>query len=103
MCPLNYQIFMWLDLKKKVLTQDILCKRGTNGTWFFILYKQCNESIDDFLWNCPESMRVWLELENILGMRGSWSGVSHEENLNTRCKEKTIKNVKSLPVLAMWG
>lgn len=57
--PLKFHLFLWLLLERKILTWDVLVKKGWEGPGFCVLHRQNNESIEKLFVFFPFMKTVW--------------------------------------------
>lgn len=57
--PLRIKIFMWLAARNKVLTAEILQKRGWNGPSICVLCNSNTETLDHILFQCNYAKSLW--------------------------------------------
>ena len=72
--PLRIKTFIWLILKKSILTRDILIKRGGNCAKNCLFCGQ-DESIDHLFLHCPLARYVWNVVNVATGMKCQFTNV----------------------------
>lgn len=102
-CPSKCITFLWLVLKKRVLTWDRLQWRGKQGPGLCYLCKS-EEQINFHLFhNCPFSVALWAEISSQLGLPPLWSKISLNECFWEFFNNPQLKKWRVLPPLMVWG
>jgi hypothetical protein len=76
--PPKSKFLMWLSLSDKVLTWDLLQRRGKVGPSRCPLCKLHEESNSHIFLHCSYSCQVWREVEGFLGFDSLWHGLNIE-------------------------
>ena len=74
--PLRVKTFLWLVLKKSILTRDVLLKRGGKCESKCLLCGK-NESIAHLFFLCPLARYVWNVVSSAFGFNCHFSSVDH--------------------------
>ena len=78
-CPPKSKNLFWCILKGKIPTWDILQSRFMHGPGRCTLCKADAESVNHLFLKCPESIKVWCEIGNILNKKLVWEGINIQE------------------------
>jgi hypothetical protein len=87
---LKVKLFAWLALEGKILTWDILQKRGWTGTGCCLLCKADNKSIKYIFITCSFVISVWNALYQELRLNRSWTGVTLADCMKSWIKDKSV-------------
>jgi ribonuclease HI len=74
--PLKLKLFIWLAGKEKILSWDVLQRRGWEGPGICLLCSQASEDIHHLLVHCFFTKEVWKRLLKHFSLSVSWSGTS---------------------------
>jgi hypothetical protein len=74
--PLRVKTFLWLLLKKSILTRDVLLRRGGKCTTNCLFCGQ-NESIDHLFFACPLARYIWNVVSCATGFNCQFASASH--------------------------
>ena len=101
--PLRIKTFLWLILKKSILTRDVLLDRGGDCTTN-CLFCGKDESIDHLFLRCPLARYVW----NVVSVATGFScQFDNTEHCLTSYLDKFDKNSKKLCMVGFaavfWG
>ena len=72
--PLKILCFLWLALSGRILTWDVLCKRGFSGPNICLLCMEAAESVDHLFCQCTFSLQIWRLLGLHLDISAVWGG-----------------------------
>jgi hypothetical protein len=75
--PLKLKLFSWLVGHDKLLTWDVLQRRGWEGPSLCLLCKAAPEDLLHLLMLCPFSKEVWSRTTAHFNFQHSWSGFLH--------------------------
>lgn len=101
--PLKTRVFLWLVLKNKILTWDILQRRNWQGPGRFPLFLESSESSNHIFVECHFTKEVWRATKCITGERElEWKhGRKSLGNLAGRPRGK--EEHQSLPCFVLWA
>ena len=101
--PLRIKTFMWLVLRKSILTRDVLLTRGGECAKSCLFCGQ-DESIDHLFVHCPLASHVWNVVSVATGLRCQFVDVQHCLNdwLNGFGKKQRKKIAVGVAVI-FWG
>jgi hypothetical protein len=94
------KLFIWLAVENKILTWEILQKRGWEGPSIFPLCYRDSETVLHLFVNCPFTHHLWKFLHTVFSLSSPWGG-----NSLTNCFDTWLKKEKvyiTLPSLACW-
>ena len=74
--PLRIKTFLWLILKKSILTRDILLKKGGKCSPNCLFCGQ-EESIDHLFLHCPLARYIWNVVSVATGLKCQFANVHH--------------------------
>jgi hypothetical protein len=97
---LKVKVFACLAMEEKILTWDILQKRGWKGPGYCSLCKVDNESINHIFIISLFAMAVWNALTHDQNLNRSWMGVTLVECMKNWTKDKSVPSY--LAVYTMW-
>jgi hypothetical protein len=72
--PLKLKLFSWLVGNNKLLTWEVLQRRGWVGPSLCLLCKAAPENLFHLLMHCPFSKEVWHRITVHYNLLSSWSG-----------------------------
>ena len=72
--PLNMVIFSWLLLGKRILTWNMLQRKGFEGPGICSLCQDAEESITHLMIDCPFSVLVWKHIGQLFETDLIWHG-----------------------------
>jgi hypothetical protein len=100
-CPLKIKLFIWLLVENKILTWEILQRRGFTGPSICKLCLKNVESTQHLFMECAFTMEVWNKLRMYLNYSGVWAG----NNLMDCFKQWKARNfhLPTLPTLICWS
>jgi hypothetical protein len=81
--PLKYKLFLWLAGKEKILSWELLRRRGWEGPEIFPLCRRASEDIHHLLVHCEFTKEVWNRLLKHFTLPFSWSGVTISDCFNS--------------------
>jgi ribonuclease HI len=92
--------FIWLMVENKILTWEILQRRGFIGPSICMLCKKHEESTQHLFMECSFTVEVWRKLKNSINYSGNWAG----NNLMECFKQWKVLNFpfQTLPALICW-
>jgi ribonuclease HI len=102
-CPLKEKNFMWCLIKKRVPMWDRMKKCKVEGPGWCALCKNDEESINHLFINCAFSRQCWKECSKILELDCRWEGDSVEEAWKAWLSIPTLKGIKVMPLILIWG
>jgi len=102
-CPAKSKLFMWCALENKAPTWDILQKRSFQGPGWCVLCKRASESIDHLFLSCSFTVEVWKECSVLVGSPCLWTGASIGAAWEDWWGRTTVKKLKYLPLIVIWG
>jgi hypothetical protein len=73
---LKIKLFVWLATKDKVLTWDLLQRKGWQGPGVCKLCNCSYETINHLLIHCPFTKSMWLHLYDLYRVKTQWVGNS---------------------------
>jgi ribonuclease HI len=93
-------LFFWLAAENKILSWDVLQKKGWNGPGFCILCRESEEDINHLFIHCKFIKSVWVICSHFLNSSCSWSDNTINECMDSwlLCKAAS----KKLPILLSW-
>jgi hypothetical protein len=74
--PLRIKTFLWLMLKKSILTRDVLLQRGGKCEKK-CLFCGCNETIDHLFFKCPLARYIWNVVSCTFGLKFQFDSADH--------------------------
>jgi hypothetical protein len=98
--PLKLKLFNWLMIENKLLTWEILQRRGFVGPGWCILCKKNRESISHLFADCHFTCSVWERIFFKLNFLGAWTG----DSMNERFKKWRLlySDYLTLPFHICW-
>jgi len=99
--PLKIICFFWLLMNRRILTWDLLCRRGWSGPGICALCKMASEDILHLFIQCPVTCLVWQFICSELQLSMTWCQ-SYLHNCYTQWI-KEHKQHSSLPLFICWG
>ena len=78
-CAHKVKNFMWLTLKGKIPTWEILKKKQFYGPSFLYLFKSIREDIHHLFNTFPFDLKVWSKIRKWLKSNDFWKGNTIEE------------------------
>ena len=101
--PLRVKTFIWLVLKKSILTRDVLLKRGGKCESKCLLCGK-NESIAHLFFLCPLARYVWNVVSSAFGFNCHFSSVDHCISSWLRGYGKKKRNLITVGIAAViWS
>jgi ribonuclease HI len=98
--PLKIKLFIWLSAKGKVLTWEVLRKKGWEGPGVCKLCNCSSEDIHHLLIHCNFTKVVWQHLINFFSLNLQWNGSTVSDCFTVWSFEKSVP--VSLAALACW-
>eukprot|EP00253_Pinus_taeda_P016010 PITA_16010 len=88
-----------------VFTQELLRSnsRFLQGPGRCTLCKTEAETVKHLFLKCPESLKVWCEIGNILNTKLVWEGFNIQEVWQKWWNEHASGNLRNLPLIISWG
>ena len=65
--PAKCKLFLWMAMQHKILTADVLLRRGWENNYFFPLCMHCLETAVHLLSECSWSRKVWEAIATMVG------------------------------------
>ena len=100
--PRKKQNLVWLILKNKMLTWDMLRKKYISGPSICSLCMREEENIDHIFIQCQFSRDVWEEIRVGLQTEQLWTEDLVEKNLKMWYEKKELRSIKCVPFLTVW-
>jgi hypothetical protein len=97
---LKILLFFWLATDNRILTWDILLKKGWVGPGMCYLCRASSEDNPHLLIHCAFTKRVWAILAQILNSKFSWNGQTIDDCMDVWLLNKTMSKI--LPLLTSW-
>lgn len=98
--PLKVKLFIWLVLEQKILTWEILVKRGIVGPSKCVLCGNNEENINHYFVDCDFSKEIWYNIQKQLKSGGMWEGGQISECFQNWIEKKD--NIKELSSYICW-
>jgi hypothetical protein len=98
--PLKVILFFWLAINNKILTWDILQKKGWVGPSYCILCGQQAEDINHLFIECIFTKSVWNKCEHLLQFKHQWVGYTLQNCMDLWFSDTQVSN--RLPLLLCW-
>jgi ribonuclease HI len=98
--PLKIKLFIWLAGKEKLLSWDMLRRRGWEGPSYCSLCRKATEDINHLLVHCPFTQMVWSRVLSHLSLQLIWNGNTLSNSYTRWLEQPTAP--KSLPALVSW-
>jgi hypothetical protein len=97
-CPLKIKLFTWLIVENKILTWEILQRRGFIGPSYCHLCKKSKETTYHLFVECSFTLAVWNKIKSSINILGRWTGNTlskcfklwKEQNLSYPCLSVVI-------------
>eukprot|EP00253_Pinus_taeda_P007952 PITA_07952 len=102
-CPPKSKILFWCILRGKIPTWENLQSRFLQGPGRCTLCKTEAETVNHLFLKCPESLKVWCEIGNILNIKLVWEGFNIQEVWQKWWNEHATGNLRNLPLIISWG
>jgi len=99
--PCKIKCFFWLLLNHRVLTWDVMCRRGWIGPGYCILCKQDVETAAHLFIHCLFTQQIWKDISRFMGIPSTW-----RQNSLRACFTHWVNNQKlhpALPLFICWG
>ena len=101
--PLRVKTFLWLVLRKSILTRDVLLHRGGRCE-AKCLFCGKNESIDHLFFLCPLARYIWNVVSSSFGLNCNFSSVGQCISIWLRRYGKKKRNLVAVGVAAViWS
>ncbi len=100
--PAKVQIFVWLALKKRLLTTDNLAKRGWSGSELCVLCGSENETVDHILLNCVYTRFVAWWVLGVMDHEGAGDDVRSVWEKGMLRGSPGAVNVRLASVATLW-
>jgi hypothetical protein len=99
--PMKLKLFTWLMIENKILTWEILQRRGFVGPGWCMLCKKNLETNFHLFVECPFTRSVWERIKLKLNFPGTWTGNS----MNERFKNWRLlfTDYLTLPLHICWN
>jgi hypothetical protein len=94
------KLFIWLCVKEKVLTWEVLRKRGWQGPGICPLCNRASEDIHHLLIHCDFTKDVWNRLLQHFSLTFSWIGATISDCFSSWFTEKSAPH--SLAAHVCW-
>ena len=98
--PLKIQLFIWLLLEQKILTWEIMKKRGFNGPSKCVLCGIFEETICHLFIDCNFIKSIWTSVTKDLNNHSEWGGGEMEECFKNCILKKD--NKEEIPCIICW-
>jgi len=102
-CPAKTKLFMWCVLENKAPSWDNLQKRSFQGPGWCALCKRELETVEHLFLACSFTVEVWKECSVLVGSPCQWAGASIGAAWEDWWRRTTVKKLKYLPLLVIWG
>ena len=104
-CPLKTIITMWLAFSNKLLTWEMLEKRGFEGPGLCSLCRSSNETSSHLFALCPYAGNVWMGVVGKLsaGRTHERESATLEERSKTWWHDEGVGLYESFPVLFVYS
>jgi hypothetical protein len=73
-CPLKVKLFTWLLVENKILSWEILQRRGFSGPGICPLCKNQTETTQHLFMECGFTVIVWRKIKAAIKYSGNWTG-----------------------------
>ena len=101
--PLKMLITLWLVLNNKLLTWEVLLKRGLQGPGIFLLWKAYTETTSHLFYSCAYASTLWC---NTISILDSASIVDSDSSLELKFRNwwnnERVHSHASLPALYVY-
>jgi hypothetical protein len=87
---LKIVLFFWLATENRLLTWDILQKKGWLGPGICLLCKQQTEDNSHLFIHCPFALSAWEKCSQILNLNFSWTGQTLNNCMDAWYKNKSL-------------
>ncbi len=99
--PLKVKIFVWLVLRRRVLTVDLLLKRGWSGVDHCVMCRGAPESVDHLFLGCDYSSNLLITLLPHYTALRTIDGVQHLWRTSA-CKSGDLKSWELSYIATTW-
>jgi hypothetical protein len=99
-CPLKIKLFTWLVVENKILTWDILQRRGFKGPGRCQLCNQSSESAYHLFVDCSFVTEVWHNISISLSLTARWLGGTLSACFKSWYAQRTL--FPCLPDVLCW-
>jgi hypothetical protein len=86
--------------ENRILSWEVLQKKGWQGPGIFPLCKNNIEDIDHLFVHCSFTQTVWDKISILLKLKKRWTGTSFNVCFDSWAKDKNVSN--NLAVLLCW-
>jgi hypothetical protein len=97
---LKMKLFIWMVSENKILTWDMLRRKGWYGPGIYFLCKNNSEDIDHLFIHCPFARAVWARETTFLRVKNRWEGENFNSVFDYWVLDKTVPT--TLAVLICW-